>query len=195
MRILHYTLGFYPYRSGGLPKYAHDLMVAQNELGHDVFALYPGKMCFYSHKIRIYQDTNIDGIQVYELRNSLPVPLLYGVSNDNTFINDKFIDKENIMNFIHLVKPQVFHIHTLMGLPKTIIEIIKSEKIKIVYTTHDYYGLCTKVNFINNNNQTCVGPSANSCNECNKKSPSVLYLRLRNSKMLIFVKRILRYIK
>ena len=31
MKILHYFLGFPPYRSGGLTKYAFDLMTAQVE--------------------------------------------------------------------------------------------------------------------------------------------------------------------
>ena len=40
MRILHYTLGFQPYRSGGLVRYVSDLMLAQASMGHNVFALY-----------------------------------------------------------------------------------------------------------------------------------------------------------
>ena len=32
MRVLHYTLGFPPYRSGGLTKYALDLMLANKLL-------------------------------------------------------------------------------------------------------------------------------------------------------------------
>ena len=41
MRILHYTLGFFPYRSGGLTRYAKDLMVSQRRFGYDVAAFYP----------------------------------------------------------------------------------------------------------------------------------------------------------
>ncbi len=36
MKILHYALGFPPYRSGGLTKYCIDLLLAQKEAGHDV---------------------------------------------------------------------------------------------------------------------------------------------------------------
>ena len=41
MRILHYTVGFSPYRSGGLTRYAKDLMVSQRRFGYDVAAFYP----------------------------------------------------------------------------------------------------------------------------------------------------------
>ena len=32
-----------------------------------------------------------------------------------------------------------------MGLPKEYLEVLKDEKVKTVYTTHDYYGLCPKM--------------------------------------------------
>ena len=44
MRILHYALGFPPYRSGGLTKWCVDLMVQQAKEGHEVAMLWPGKM-------------------------------------------------------------------------------------------------------------------------------------------------------
>ena len=36
MRILHYALGFPPYRSGGLTKWCVDLMIQQAKEGHCV---------------------------------------------------------------------------------------------------------------------------------------------------------------
>lgn len=52
MRVLHYTLGFPPYRSGGLTKYALDLMLAEQALGLDVCALYPGSISFVKSNVR-----------------------------------------------------------------------------------------------------------------------------------------------
>mgnify|MGYP001344578015 CR=1 FL=1 len=43
MRILHYGLGFPPYRTGGLTKYCVDLMLIQKKMGHDV----AGKTWFF----------------------------------------------------------------------------------------------------------------------------------------------------
>ena len=36
MRILHYALGFPPWRTGGLTKYCVDLMLTQKEQGYEV---------------------------------------------------------------------------------------------------------------------------------------------------------------
>lgn len=47
MKILHYILGFPPMRGGGLTRYVVDLMHAEKELGHDVYAMYPGNFSFF----------------------------------------------------------------------------------------------------------------------------------------------------
>ena len=51
MRILHYFLGFPPYRSGGLTKFAYDLMVSQAKNNDDVFALWPGRLNSFMTKL------------------------------------------------------------------------------------------------------------------------------------------------
>ncbi|PWK92659.1 hypothetical protein B0H50_13418 [Hallerella porci] len=75
MRVLHYILGFPPMRSGGLTKYAIDLMHAQKLLGHDVFAIYPGNPSLFSWKISIYNEGLCCGIPSYKIRNALLLPL------------------------------------------------------------------------------------------------------------------------
>ena len=54
MHILHYTLGFSPYRSGGLVKYAKDLMQTQIKLGHLVVALYPGGTSLFEKSCHVH---------------------------------------------------------------------------------------------------------------------------------------------
>ena len=46
MRILHYSLGFPPYRTGGLTKFCLDLMIEQKNEGDEVALLWPGQMGF-----------------------------------------------------------------------------------------------------------------------------------------------------
>lgn len=53
MKILHYALGFPPYRSGGLTKYCIDLLLAQKEAGHDVAMMWPGAFSFSGHFVRL----------------------------------------------------------------------------------------------------------------------------------------------
>ena len=50
MTILHYTIGLAPQRSGGLTKYATDLMQEQ-QVENQVFLLYPSGYRWWSNKI------------------------------------------------------------------------------------------------------------------------------------------------
>ena len=69
MIILHYFLGFPPYRTGGLTKYAFDLMLSLKEKGHDVLALWPGEIKSYKSNPRIKKRKSISGIDNYEIIN------------------------------------------------------------------------------------------------------------------------------
>jgi len=187
MRILHYSLGLPPYRSGGLTKYATDLMLAQQDSGDQVSLLYPGDYTFWKiPKIKIIKNESFNGISVFEIKNSTIVPLLHGVRNpsdifgQNRKLTDKVLDK-----FYNDVKPDVIHIHTLMGLPPELIIFLKDKNIRVVFTSHDYYGLCLKVNFINYQGVFCKSPGGIECAMCNQNVPNSLFLRLRNSKFLL----------
>lgn len=194
MRILHYTLGFQPYRSGGLVRYVADLMSAQADMGHKVFALYPGGMSLTAHKCHIRLDECINNLCVFEIVNPMPVPLMYGIKEVDDFINDKGVDVDSLEKMLDYVKPDVFHVHTLMGLPLKYLRVIKSRGVKTVYTSHDYFGLCPKVNFIDIDGHTCSVASAKSCHECNADAKTTTYLRVRNAKCLVPLKSVLRNI-
>ena len=79
MKILHYALGFPPYRSGGLTKYCMDLMLTQREMGHEVGLLWPGRMNLISKKVRVRMGKEWNGISNFELLNMLPVALDEGI--------------------------------------------------------------------------------------------------------------------
>lgn len=192
MYILHYTLGFPPYRSGGLTKYAFDLMKTQKELGHNICALYPSGMSLFHKRCHVCFDKIINGILVYKIVNPMPVPLLYGVKDIDPMINENKIEISSFIGLLNNLKPDILHIHTLMGLPKIFLEIAHKRNIKIVYTSHDYYGLCLKVNFINNIGEVCIMPQNKSCKECNRNAKSECFLRARNEKIIIPIKKILK---
>ena len=50
MNILHYSLGFPPYRRGGMTKYCIDLMAEQLRVGHNVAMIWPGRIKKYGYK-------------------------------------------------------------------------------------------------------------------------------------------------
>ena len=144
MKILHYTLGFQPQRTGGLVKYAEDLMIEQIAQGYQVVTLYPGRIKFFSKKIEIIKATSRQ-FECYELLNSLPMALFGGISDPTAFMTP--CDKNVYRTFLEKVQPDIIHIHSFMGLHKEFLEIAKNLNIRVVFTSHDYYGLAPVPHF------------------------------------------------
>lgn len=187
MRILHYSLGLPPYRSGGLTRYAADLMLAQNADGDIVSLLFPGDYTFWRFpKIKIVKNKSFNGVSVYKINNPSPVSILHGVLNPSDILNNSQKITEQALNqFYNELNSEVFHIHTLMGLPLELVLFLKGKGVKIVFTSHDYYGLCMKVNFINQEGEFCNTPGGAQCALCNSNAPGSLFLRLRNSSYIL----------
>ena len=195
LSILHYTLGFSPYRSGGLAKYAKDLMLVQQNLGHFVVALYPGgSSCLHKH-CYVHKDKKHVNITTYEMSNPLPVPLMYGSKDVDRETLSQGLDIISFKQMLDTVNPDVFHVHTLMGLPLEYLQEAHDRGIRIVYTSHDYFGLCPKVNFINKKGEVCLGASCERCEDCNVSAKSALFLKLRNAKWVVPFKKVLRRMK
>lgn len=148
MKILHYTIGFAPERTGGLVGYATDLMIEQKRQHHEVFALYPSSQLFFGKKPRIKEKPEKFGIKTFGLVNSLPLALFGGVANPVDLMIR--CDEKIFLEFLKTLNPEVIHIHSLIGLHKEFLEAAKRLNIKIVYTTHDYYGLAPIPNFYYN---------------------------------------------
>lgn len=188
MRILHYFLGFPPYRTGGLTKYAYDLMCAQADNGDDVSALWPGKMEMVNHAPKIVRQKAIHGIRNYELVNPLPVPLDEGIRETEAFT--EACDINVYTEFLKKINPEVIHIHTLMGLHREFIQATKALKIRTIFTTHDYFGLCPKVTLYKGNEACDDDHNCRDCVSCNRSALSLkkiwlmqspLYRKLKNS--------------
>lgn len=192
MRVLHYTLGFAPYRSGGLIRYANDLMVAQVAMGDDVFALYPGCPRPFVGKCSVGYECRRDGVTVYEMVNPLPVPLLYGVGDADAMMNEDGLDLCSFGRLLDIALPDVLHLHTLMGMPRAYLRMSKARGIRIVFTTHDYFGLCPRVNFVNAEGQVCGEGCGEKCGLCNKNAPGKSFLQIRSIKFPEALKNFLR---
>lgn len=142
MKILEYTLGLPPFRRGGLPRYSTDL---SEELAKDneVYLLYPGQINPYSKKIKLSKKDNKYSFNTIEMKNPLPVSLGLGIKDEKYYMEKR--DISSLKKFIKSINPDVVHFHTLMGVPKEFLEYLHNKKIKMVYTTHDFYGLCPKM--------------------------------------------------
>lgn len=198
MKILHYSLGFPPFRKGGLTKYCMDLVEQEIIMGNDVSMLWPGKIDNLNKQIKIKK--NKDYIyssnivcKSYEMINPMPVPLLNGIKDINPYIKSRNI--EYFCNWFKSEKFEIVHIHTLMGLPRECVDFLKNENIKIVLTTHDYYGLCPKGSLFFNN-QICN--NFQFCSLCNESALSIskikllqnpLYKKYKDSKLIKYLRK------
>lgn len=158
LNILHYSFGLPPKATGGLPLYVKDLSNAQKQLGYKVSILLPKQQLHDKDKISKKGS-------IYYLENSLPIASIFGMKEPNDYMRP--YSKLVIEKFLNELKPSVIHIHSFMGLPKEFLEAAKSRNIKLVYTTHDYYGLCLKCNFIDSSGVVCSQPNPEKCAKCN----------------------------
>lgn len=191
MKILHYSLGLPPYRTGGLTKYSYDLMQEQVKNNHQVTLLYPGHYKLFN-KPAIIRNSSHLGIYVHEIVNPLPVSLLGGIHRPELFM--KTVDKSIFIDFFNKIDPEIIHIHTFMGLHNEFLEAAKELGIKMVFTTHDYFGLCPKVNLIDYQHRLCENYcDAETCVLCNHNGYSLkliylmqsrLYRHLKNTRIL-----------
>ena len=148
-KILHYFLGFPPYRSGGMTIFATDLMKEQAKRGDKVFALWPGRIKSFTEDIDIVKSKREDEIFSCELINPLPISYDEGIKNPDWFM-EKCTNPECFKRFIEENGIEVVHIHTIMGLYKEFVDILKEEKVKTIFTTHDYYPICQQVYLVHN---------------------------------------------
>ena len=198
MKILHYSLGFPPYRSGGMTTFCINLIEEQCKQGHIVSMMWPGVYSLKNKKT-ILKETNYTlndvHIRSYELQNGLPVSLLDGIRDTKQF--QKPIEKELFLSFFMNHKFDILHVHTLMGLPIECIEAANENGIKTVFTTHDCFGICCKQGLFVNGH-ICDDHKCLHCYDCNDTALSLskisllqssLYRRLKDSSLLRFLRK------
>lgn len=139
MKVLHYSLGVPPYRSGGLTAWSMDLIDNQLQNGIEVSLLYPGRIRVINNKIFIKKPKLRGNLSVFELINPLPVPLIYAIDSGKHYLEyDSSVD---FTNFFRTNNFDVIHLHTLMGLPLEFLQQAKAAGIRIIYTAHDTFGV------------------------------------------------------
>lgn len=167
MRILHYSLGFPPYRSGGLTKFCVDLMSQQLEEEHEVALLWPGGMVIGYVGVRERRPVN--NVQSFELVNPLPVPFAEGIATPERYMRPT--DEKIFLRLLDQFRPDVIHIHTLMGLPAEFVSAAKKRDIQVVFTTHDFFPICSKVTMYRNQ---AICPAESDCSDCPKCNAGAL---------------------
>lgn len=163
MRILHVSLGLPPLRTGGLTRYATELMLEQLREGNEVGLLYPGE--FLPGHTRVLRGT-WRGIATFKVINPLPVALTFGVAEPEPFTLD-CDSPAAYSGVLNDFAPDVIHVHSFMGVHREFFDIASDSDIPIVFTTHDYYPICPRSNLVNYAGRLCVdGPDGSRCLAC-----------------------------
>lgn len=185
MRILHVSLGLPPLRTGGLTRYATELMLEQLREGNEVGLLYPGE--FLPGHTRVRCGT-WQGITTFKVINPLPVALTFGVADPASFTMD--CDNPTAYSGVFSVySPDVIHVHSFMGVHREFFDIAFDLDIPIVFTSHDYYPICPRCNLVNYAGELCVdGPDGSRCLACCEGGMTLRKSMIMQSKIYSFLK-------
>ncbi|MCQ2379552.1 MAG: glycosyltransferase [Victivallaceae bacterium] len=177
-------------------RYAMDLALAQFAAGNDVFVLYPDGGWRVPRRARIRTSGEFGGIRCFSLVGGPAVPLLEGVASPSMLLDcPRRLSNENIRAFWREVAPDVVHVHTWMGFPNELFDFIETSEAKMIYTTHDYFGLCPRVNRLRPDGSVCEGCNDADCSRCNRHAPDERRLALRNWGLLIGMRKFLLPLK
>ncbi|WP_185806980.1 glycosyltransferase [Bacillus salinus] len=197
MKILHYSLGLPPSRSGGLVRYAIDLMEDQARVkGTTIFHLYPGSIDPLNKRTRITKTKKVvSNATHFQIINSLPLPLFRGIKHPEDFMLSG--PYEEYFNFLKDVNPDIIHVHTLMGVHKEFFESAKNLGIKTVYTTHDYFGICPTINLYKDSLKKNCGnfEQGAGCVKCNTNAMSTSSLFLTQTPLYPLLRNLKKWIK
>lgn len=179
MKIIHYLFGLPPVRTGGLPRYALNLINEQKRMGHEVGILIPGPIKSNtpeSVKICKWRKQNV--IPCYRIINPIYIPNAYGIKQPRAFMPKVSI--EIYKKWLLHVQPDVLHVHSLLGLHREFFQAANQLHIPIIFTTHDYFGLCPKIDYLKNN-KNCETKDWGECIDCCKKAYGLRRLKLEQS--------------
>lgn len=187
INILHYTVGMNKNRGGGLTKYVDDLISVQKKY-NNVFVIYPGKMKVLNKEIKIKEERKQETVKFYSIINPLPLPMMFGLQS-NEYLYKK--SKINIWkSFLKKNEINIIHMHTLMGIYEEFIDAANELKIPILYTTHDYFGICPKQTLFYKGNICKEWNSCINCPKCNMTAIPKWKTYIIHSKVFSFIRKL-----
>lgn len=188
MKILHYSLGFPPYRTGGMTKFCVDLIKQQTVDGDQSAMLWPGRMGIINQETAIKEKGKVSGISSFEIINPLPVPYDEGICDFETFTAVGY--EESYTNFLKDYLPDVIHIHTLMGLHRSLLEVSRSLNIRLVFSAHDFFPICPKVTMFRCGQVCRSAGDCSDCGQCNTTALSMSKIRVLQSPVYRLIKEV-----
>lgn len=193
MKILHYSLGFSPNRTGGLVKYSTDLIRAESKLDNELVYLSPANWNPLRQGLVIRSLGMKNSARCFAVINSLPLPLRQGIKNPSDFMRP--VNVAVYVDFLKMIKPDIIHVHTLMGIHREFFEAATMLSIPIVMTSHDYFGLAPEPNFFFRGSDYSSNNSVSMWREISNQALPTWQLRIFQSSLYFEARPLLRFIK
>jgi glycosyltransferase involved in cell wall biosynthesis len=75
-------------------------------------------------------------------------------------------DRDPIRQLLDLFRPVHAHVHHLVGLPDTLVELLSEARVPYDWTIHDYHAICPRTHLIGVQGAYCGEPEPAACNAC-----------------------------
>jgi glycosyltransferase involved in cell wall biosynthesis len=148
VRILHVLHQYFPDHVGGTEHYARSLAQEQQREGHEVAIFFR-----QGGEGRTLENERVGGIQIYRATHGPFTP----VRRFSSTLGDGYL-AHSLIQVVSEVRPDLIHIHHLMGLPVNVVGELK-RSIPLVVTLHDYWWVCANAQLITDyDGQVCEGP-------------------------------------
>ena len=185
MTILHYSLGVYPYREGGLVRYSTDLAIEQQK-NQNVIYVIPGKLGLVDKSVRIVPDKEYRNLHVFRIENALPMPIYFGIKDIDAYTRP--VQQSIFERFLTEYSVDIIHVHSLMGLHAEFLMAANKLHIPVFFTSHDFFGLCPITKLYKDGDicgNTCID---GKCGICSQNAHSYLKLAIGQSHLYRYLK-------
>ena len=177
MRILLVVHGYPPQAVGGTEVYAHDLAVAlSSDSALAVFVL-----------AREADPQRPDGAVRRDVEGPITTIRVNNTfrscaSFEDTYRNSTVL--RAVSSIVSEVRPDIVHVHHLTCLSTDLVPFLRSQRIPVVLTLHDYWMLCHRGQLFNLDGLRCDGPVDGECRRCVPPSAAVGGAGYRGARVL-----------
>ncbi|WP_270599944.1 glycosyltransferase [Faecalicoccus pleomorphus] len=165
-------------------------MLQQKIEGHSVAMMWPGQLCIINKRTKIKDLGDIllgnETVKSFEIINPLPVSLDEGIADITAYTTD--VGGEAYGELLDTFKPDVIHVHTLMGLHNSFLKASRDRKIRLVFTAHDFFPVCPKVTMYRKGKICSCVDSCEKCGVCNVTALSLKKIQLLQSSLYRILK-------
>lgn len=150
MKILQVSHGLPPKEHAGVELYTLHLSRALSQLNHQVYIFCreedPKKEEFFCF------DEEVGGLRVTRVVNNLKKINNFRIFYDNTFFDQAFL------RILKEEKPDLVHFQHIFVLSGRLVQIAKGEGLPVVFTLHDFFVLCPRIQLLKLDHEVCPGP-------------------------------------